>query len=93
MSAMLLKKNGRASSLIRTKHIETRYFFIQDRLEKGDIRLEYFHKDKMVTDFMTKPLQGKNFFDFRNRIMGMTNGENVAVVRKVRDEIAQNEDL
>ena len=47
----------------------------------------------MVTDFMTKPLQGKIFFDFRNRIMGMPNGENIAKVRKLRDEIAQKEDL
>ena len=42
---------------------------------------------------MTKPLQGKEFFEFRDRIMGMSNGENIAEVQKMRDEIAQNEDL
>ena len=42
---------------------------------------------------MTKPLQGKKFFEFRNRIMGIPNGENIAEVRRMRDEIAQNEDL
>ena len=47
----------------------------------------------MVADFMTKPLQGKKFFEFRDRIMGMSNGENISEVRKVRDEITQNEDL
>ena len=40
MSAMLLKKNGRASSSSRKKHIEIRYLFIQDRREKGDIGME-----------------------------------------------------
>ena len=40
--------------------------------------------------FITKPLQGKYFFEFRDRIMGMSNGENIAEVQKVRDEIAQN---
>ena len=47
----------------------------------------------MVADFMTKPIQGGKFFEFRDRIMGMSNSENIAEVRKVRDEIAQNEDL
>ena len=55
--------------------------------------MEYFHTDKMVAEFMTNPLQGKKFFEFRNRIVGMPNGENIAEMRKVRDEIAQNEDL
>ena len=42
---------------------------------------------------MTKPLQGKKCFEFRDCIMGMSNSENIAKVRKVRNEIAQNEDL
>ena len=93
MSEMLLEKNDRASSLSRTKHIEIRYLFIQDRVEKVDIGLEYCHTDKMVADFMTKPLQGKKFFEFRDCIMGMPNGDNIGKMRKVRDEIAHNEDL
>ena len=46
-------------------------FFIQDRIERGDIGLEYFYTDKMVEDFMTKPLQGGKLFEFRDHIMGM----------------------
>ena len=42
---------------------------------------------------MTKPQQGKLFVDFRNGIMEIPNGDNVAEVQKVRDEIAQNEDF
>ena len=72
MSAMLLEKNEHASSSSRTKHIEIRYLFIQDRIEKGDIGLEYCYTNKMVADFMTKPLQGKKFFELRDRIMGMS---------------------
>ena len=93
MSAMLLEKNGQTSSSIQIKHIDIIYFFIQDRIEKRDTRLEYCHTDKMVEDFTTKPLQGKEFFEFRDRIMGISNGKNIAEVRKVRYEIAQNEDL
>ena len=60
MTSMLLENNGRTTSSSRTKKIEIRYFFIQDRIEKGDIGLGYFHTDKMVADFMTNPLQGKS---------------------------------
>ena len=93
MSAMLLEKNGRASSSSRTKHIDIKYFFIQDWIERGDIGLEYCHTENMVANFMTKPLQGKIIFEFRDRIMGMSKSENNAGGRKVRDEIAQKEDL
>ena len=93
MSAMLLKKNDRASISSRKKNSEIRYFFIQNRIEKRDIGLEYFHTDKMVADFMTNPLQGEKFFKFRDRIIGMSNSENIAEAQRVIDEIAQKEDL
>ena len=85
---MLIKKNWRVSISIRTKHIKIRYCFIQDQIEKGDIGLEYCHTDKMVANIMTKPLQGEKFPDFRDRIMGMSNSEDIARVQKVRDESA-----
>ena len=72
MSAMLTEKNGRASSSSRTKHIDIRYSFIQDRIKKGEIGMEYCHTNKVVDNFMTKPLQGKKLFEFRYRIMGMS---------------------
>ena len=67
MIAMLLEKNRCVSSSSRTKHIEIKYFFIQDRIEKGDIGLEYCHTNKMVADFMPEPLQGEKIFEFRDR--------------------------
>jgi hypothetical protein len=36
-SAMLLERNGKASSTKRTKHINVRYFFITDRISKGEV--------------------------------------------------------
>ena len=90
MSAMIIEKNGRTSISSRTKQIEIRYFFIQDRIKKGEIGLEYCHTDKMVVEFMKNPLQGKKVFKLRNHIMGMTNGENISEVQKLRDEIGQN---
>jgi hypothetical protein len=69
-SAMLLETNGRASSSKRTKHIEIRYYYVADRVAKGDLRVVWCPTDKMIADFLTKPLQGKAFVEFRDKLMG-----------------------
>jgi hypothetical protein len=69
-SAILLERNGRASSSKRTRHIEIRYYFATDRIAKKDISVEWCSTSKMLADFMTKPLQGKVFTKLRDIIMG-----------------------
>lgn len=69
-STMLLERNGKASSSKQTKHINIRYFFITDRISKGEVRVEWCPTAEMVADFMTKPLQGSTFKRFRDLIMG-----------------------
>jgi len=39
-SAMLLEKNGKASSTKCTKHINIQYFFITDHIANGDLSIE-----------------------------------------------------
>ena len=68
-SAILLEKNGRASSGKRTKHMNVRYFFITDRINNKEVNIEYRPTDDMVADFFTKPLQGQKFFKFRDLIL------------------------
>ena len=70
-SAILLEKNSKASSGKKTKHLNIRYFFIKDRSDKGEIRIEYCPTDDMLADYFTKPLQGAKFVKFRKGIMGM----------------------
>jgi hypothetical protein len=72
-SSILLEKNGRISSGQRTRHINIRYFFIKDRVEKEEVNIVYCPTEYMVADFFTKPLQGKLFIEFRNKIMGIDN--------------------
>ncbi len=55
-SSILLESNGRSSSSKRTKHINARYFFITDRILKGEVRVEWCPTKDMVADFLTKPL-------------------------------------
>ena len=70
-SAMLLENNGRASSSKRTRHLNIRYFFIHDRIEAKEVRVEYCGTDDMVADFFSKPLQGAQFKKFRDFIMNV----------------------
>ena len=71
-SAILLERNGKASSSKRTKHINIRYYFVTDRIQKGELKFEWCPTQEMVGDFMTKPLQGGAFRKFRDHIMGVT---------------------
>ena len=70
-SAILLEKNGKASSSKRTKHINIRYFFITDRARNGEVSIDWCPTGEMVGDYMTKPLQGALFRRFRDIIMGI----------------------
>ena len=70
-SAVLLEKNGKASSSKRTCHINTRYFFVTDCIEAKEVSVQYCPTQEMVADFFTKPLQGVLFQKFRNKIMNV----------------------
>ena len=67
---MKLEINGRASSGKRTKHMNTRYFFVKDKVDSGDVQIEHCGTEAMVGDFYTKPLQGKLFKKQHDIIMG-----------------------
>jgi hypothetical protein len=71
MSTMALVNKGYSTSN-NTRHINIRYFFIKDRVDKDEIRIEYLPTDKMIADFFTKPLQGEVFKVLRDKILGIT---------------------
>jgi hypothetical protein len=88
-SSILLEKNGRASSSKRTRHIAIRYFFVTDRIAKGELSVEWCPTARMIADFMTKPLQGATFRKFRDIIMGsemIKSDNNVSNMRKPSDD-------
>jgi histone deacetylase 1/2 len=68
-SAILLEKNGRASSGKRTRHINIQYFFLADRVASKEVLIQYCPTGEMIADFFTKPLQGSLFQKFRDFIM------------------------
>jgi len=68
-STMALIEKGRSTSA-RTRHIGIRYFFVKDRVDSGELSIEYEPTMTMLADCMTKPLQGDLFRDMREMLMG-----------------------
>ena len=64
-----LANNG-FSSAARTRHINIRYFFVKDRIAKGEIKIEYCLTKLMVADVLTKPVQGRLFLELRDLLLG-----------------------
>ena len=69
-STIIMLKNGRNSCTGNSRHIHIRYFFVKDRIQKKELRVEYCPSHLMLADYFTKPLQGKLFTTMRNVIMG-----------------------
>ena len=70
-SAILLDKNGKASIGKRTKHIIMQYFFVTDRIQKGDVLVEWCPTGDITGDFLTNSSQGAHFKRSRDVIMGV----------------------
>ena len=68
-STILLAKNGRMSA--GKASIHHRLCLITDKIEKGDVSVEYRETKEMWADGNAKPLQGASFSLFMSKIMGM----------------------
>ena len=51
--------------------ILTSGFFITEHINQGEIEGNYCPTEYMITDYFTKPLQGKHFFKFRKFVMNL----------------------
>jgi hypothetical protein len=70
-SAMLLETNGKKSSSKRTRALNIQYLFLADQVaNKENLEIEYKSTTEMRGDYMSKPLQGKLFKQFKLLIMG-----------------------
>jgi hypothetical protein len=65
-----MAKNGRNSCTGNSRHIDIRYFFVKDRIDKGEFKIQYCPTYMMLVDYFTKPLQGKAFKVYRDVVMG-----------------------
>jgi hypothetical protein len=52
----------------RTKHIEVRYHFLRDNVEKGTIVLSHVSTQDQLADIFTKPLDQATFVHLRGEL-------------------------
>ena len=69
-SAITLSKNPVHHN--RTKHIDTRYHFIQQCIEDKNIEIIFIHTEDQLADIFTKALGRMKFQELRSRI-GVSN--------------------
>jgi len=51
-STILLMKNGKLSSGKRTKHLDVRYFYVKDLIERGVLSVKHCVSDDMIADLL-----------------------------------------
>jgi hypothetical protein len=66
MSAINVAKNAILHS--RTQHIEVRYYFLRDNVEKGNIDLIHVPTKKKLADILSKPLDQATFARLRGEL-------------------------
>lgn len=71
LSTIAMIERGRHSGE-RTKHIDMRYFFVKDRIASGHLQLVHTPTADMIADLLTKPLQGQQFTQLRDKLLGLT---------------------
>jgi hypothetical protein len=76
MSTMKLAQNGRSTS-DRTKHVDVRYFFVKQYLDNGVMKIEHCPTKQMISDILTKPLQGESFRLLRDLLLGYKKRESL----------------
>ena len=52
----------------KSKHIEIKYQYIRDMVEKGVVKLQYVATDEQVADVLTKPLSKVKFEYFKDKL-------------------------
>ena len=87
-SSIRMEANGKRSSTKRTRHLNIRYFYVTDKVRSGDVVIVYHPTQKLVGDFLTKPLNGTPFKNHRNTIMGITDGDIIYYKLKYEQEKA-----
>jgi hypothetical protein len=67
-STLALLEKGYSTNK-RTRHINIRYFYLKNKVEEGEVVLEYKPTDEMIADVLTKPLQGEKFIELRDALL------------------------
>ena len=89
-SRILLAEKGRSSSSKRTRHINIRYYFVTDKIKKGEVKVAFCPTTNMLGDFFTKPLQGSTFIRMRSIILNMPDTDKTKIEHR---SVLENEKI
>jgi hypothetical protein len=53
----------------RSRHVSVRYFWLKERIDSGEVDIQYLPTGEMVADLLTKPLQGDKFRELRDKLL------------------------
>jgi hypothetical protein len=93
MSCMALIGRGRSGNE-RTRHIAIRYFWVKDRVKRGEVKVVHKGTADMYANILTKPLQGSQFRYERGCLTGWPIGDSADVRargRTVRFDLSEGE--
>ena len=63
---LAMANNHRTDAL--TKHIDVKYHYTRDCIDESLIKIIYCPTDKMIADFLTKPINPTKFMWYRTQI-------------------------
>ena len=52
----------------RSKHIEIKYYFLRDKVRRGEVILQYISTNEQTSDILTKPLSKIKFAYLRDKL-------------------------
>ena len=52
----------------KSEHIEIKYHYIQDMVQRGAVKLQYVATEEQIADVLTKPLARVKFEYFREKL-------------------------
>ena len=68
-----MENNGRNFCTRNSWHIDIKYFWVKDRVDKKEVEIKYCPTTLMLAYYYTNPLQGNVFRRYREVIMGHRN--------------------
>jgi Reverse transcriptase (RNA-dependent DNA polymerase) len=86
MSCMALLARGRSGGE-RTRHIDIRYFWVKDRVNRGEATIVHKGTAELYANVLTKPLQGGQFVYERGCLTGWPSSEKVESALAVREGV------
>jgi len=86
---ILLAENGSTSSGNCMRHLNVLYYFVTDKIKKGEIKIAYCPTKDMLGDIFTKPLQGSALVRLWGKILNVPSSENTSILILIKKRLCR----